>query len=122
MSKSTLMEEVAWQVRRKARRAVHKRQLVAEVARRTSLTRSQVGEALDGILEVVAEAMAEGNCITLAGFGCFEANEHRPRTVLGRDGKTYYVESRRVPSFRPYPSLRQWVQERATAKQSEGAE
>jgi nucleoid DNA-binding protein len=119
VSKRSLIEEMAWQSRRRARRAVHKRQVIAEVARRTSLTQAQVREALEGTLEVVAETMAEGNCVTLVGFGRFEANEHRPRTVQGRDGKTYHVEGRLVPSFRPYPSLRRRVQEQAAARKSQ---
>jgi DNA-binding protein HU-beta len=122
VSKRTLVEDVAPQARRKARRVMHKRQLIAEVARRTALTQPQVQEALGGILEVIAETMAAGDAITLVGFGRFEANEHRPRTVQGRDGKTYHVEGRLVPSFRPYSSLRQWVQERAAARKSEGDE
>ena len=122
MSKRTLVEEVARQARRKTCRVVHKRQLIAEVARRTSLTQPQVQEALGGILEMIAERMAEGDAITLVGFGRFEANEHRPRTVQGRDGKTYHVEGRLVPSFRPYPSLRRRVQEQAAASKSEGDE
>jgi nucleoid DNA-binding protein len=101
---------------------VHKRQLIAEVARRTSLTQAQVGEALSGTLEVVAETMAAGNCVTLVGFGRFEANEHRPRAVHGRDGRTYHVEGRLVPSFRAYPSFRRRVRELAAAGKSEGDE
>jgi DNA-binding protein HU-beta len=120
VSERNLIEEIAWQSRRRERWAVHRRQLIADVARRTSLTRAQVREALGGILEVVAETMAEGNCVTLVGFGRFEANEHRPRTVQGRDGNTYHVESRLVPSFRPYSSLRRRVQEQAAARQSQG--
>jgi DNA-binding protein HU-beta len=122
VSKRTLLEETAWQARRRARRAVHKRQLIAEVARRTSLTKAQVREALGGILAVVTETMAEGNCVTLVSFGRFEANGHRPRIVQGRDGNTYRVESRLVPSFRPYPSLRRRVQEQAAARKSQGEE
>ena len=122
MSRRTLVEEVARQARRKTRRIVHKRRLIAEVARRTSLTQPQVQEALGGILEVIAETMAGGDAVTLVGFGRFEANEHRPRTVQGRDGKTYHVEGRLVPSFRPYPSLRRRVQEQAAARKSQGDE
>jgi len=117
MSKWTLLDEVSRMVRRRERKAVHKRHLVAEVARRTSLTQAQVREALEGTLEVIAETMAIGQCVTLVSFGRFEANEHRPRAVRGLDGNTYYVGSRLVPSFHPYPSLRKQVQERA-AEQS----
>jgi nucleoid DNA-binding protein len=122
MLKRGVIAETRWQAWRQERRAVHKRQLIAEVARRTSLTQVQVREALVSILAVVAETMADGNCVTLVGFGRFEANEHRPRIVQGRDGNTYHVESRLVPSFHPYPSLRRRVQQQAAARKSQGEE
>ncbi|MFN2186635.1 MAG: HU family DNA-binding protein [Anaerolineae bacterium] len=94
-------------------KVMHKRQLVDEVARRSGpwgLTRRQVREALHGILDVITDQMAEGNAITIAGFGRFEAREHKGRRVVGLDGVEYEVESRLVPSFHPYASLRQKVQ------------
>jgi DNA-binding protein HU-beta len=102
---------------------MHKRQLVDEVARRSGpwgLTRQQVREALHGILDVITDQMAEGNAVTITGFGRFEAKEHRQRRVVGLEGIEYEVESRLVPSFKPYPSLREKVQgkteERLTPK------
>lgn len=102
---------------------MHKRQLVDEAARQSGpwgLTRRQVREALHGILDVLTDEMAEGNAVTIAGFGCFEAKEHKGRRVVGLDGEEYEVESRLVPSFHPYDSLRQKVQgemdERLTPK------
>ncbi|HNS52698.1 MAG TPA: HU family DNA-binding protein [Anaerolineae bacterium] len=111
------MTDVTEQARRQAgglpRAPLHKRSLVAQVARRTSLTRAQVGEALEGILEVVAETMAAGGAVTLVGFGRFEARAHRPRSVRGLDRKSYRVAGRRVATFRAYPSLRARVQAQA---------
>jgi DNA-binding protein HU-beta len=96
-------------------KVMHKRQLVDEVARRSGpwgLTRGQVREALHGILDVITDEMAEGNAVTIAGFGRFEAKEHKGRRVVGLDGEEFEVESRLVPSFHPYDSLRQKVQGR----------
>lgn len=103
---------------------MHKRQLVDEVARRTGqvkgpqrgLTRQQVKEALNGILDVITDQMAEGGAVTIAGFGRFEAKEHAGRRVVGRDGKEYQVDARLVPSFHPYDSLRQKVQGKHDAR------
>jgi DNA-binding protein HU-beta len=117
MPKRGLVAQVAWELWRQEHKPVHKRQLVAEVARRTSLTQAQVDEALDGILAVIGEKMAAGDYVTLAGFGRFEAREHRPRAVHGLDGNTYQVESRLVPAFHPYPTLRQQV---AASQKAEG--
>lgn len=120
------MKDVTEQARRQAgglpRAPLHKRSLVAQVARRTSLTRAQVGEALEGILEVVAETMAAGGAVTLVGFGRFEARTHRPRRVRGLDRKNYQVGGRRVPTFRAYPSLRARMQGEAGDIPDEGGE
>ncbi len=94
-------------------KVMHKRQLVDEVARRSGpwgLTRREVREALHGILDVITDEMAEGSAVTIAGFGRFEAKEHKGRRVVGLDGQEYEVEGRLVPSFHPYASLRQKVQ------------
>jgi len=102
---------------------MHKRQLVDEVARRSGpwgLTRQQVREALHGILDVITDQLADGNAVTIAGFGRFEATEHRGRTITGLDGQDYQIDSRLVPSFTAYDSLRHKVQgkldERLTPK------
>ena len=112
-----LTEQDQRQAGRLPRAPLHKRSLVAQVARRTSLTRTQVGEALEGILEIVAQTMAAGRAVTLVGFGRFEARTHRPRRVRGLDRKSYHVACRRVPTFRAYPSLRARVQEQAATSQ-----
>ncbi|MBN1659197.1 MAG: HU family DNA-binding protein [Anaerolineae bacterium] len=92
---------------------MHKRQLIDQVARRSGLrglTRRQVRDALHGILDVITDEMAEGRAVTISGFGRFEAKEHKGRRVVGMDGGEYEVESRLVPSFKPYPSLRAKLQ------------
>ena len=116
-----LTEKRQRQAGRLPRAPLHKRSLVAQVARRTSLTPAQVGEALEGILEVVAETMSSGGSVTLVGFGRFEARVHRPRSVRGLDKRNYRVAGRRVPTFRAYPSLRARVQGQA-ANSQEGEE
>ena len=96
-----------------AGKVMHKRQLIDEVARRSGpwgLTRDQVREALQGILEVIADQLEAGGAVTICGFGRFEAKEHRGRRVVGQDGQEYQVDARLVPSFRPYPSLRMKAQ------------
>ncbi len=72
-------------------KVMQKRQLVDEVARRSGpwgLTRRQVRDALHGILDVITDQMAEGNAVTIAGFGRFEAKEHKGRRVVGLDGRS----------------------------------
>ena len=48
-------------------------------------TRRQAREALYGIPDVITNQMAEGDAVTIAGSGRFEAKEHRKRRVEGPD-------------------------------------
>ncbi len=95
-------------------RPMHKRQLIATVARKSGkmkglgqgLTRYQVGKVLDLLLDTITDELAAGGAVTIAGFGRFEAAEHAGRRVVAPDGSEHQVEARLVPAFRPYESLR----------------
>ena len=84
-----------------------KRQLVAAAARRSDLTQRQVREALDALLETIAETLASGETVALADFGRFEMREYRGRRLRRFDGPGhYFVAGRQVPVFRPSAVLR----------------
>ena len=79
---------------------MRKRQLVDQAVRRSGpweLTRRQVREGLHGILDVITDQVAVRNVITIAGFGRFEAKEHRCRRVVGLGGEGHEEETR-VPA------------------------
>jgi nucleoid DNA-binding protein len=59
---------------------------------------------------MITDEMAKGDTVTTAGFGRFEAREHKAGRVVGLDDEAYEIGSRLVPSFHPYASLRQKVQ------------
>jgi nucleoid DNA-binding protein len=102
---------------------VNKRQLIAAAARRTLLTQRQTGEALEAVLETIAEALASGEPVVLSGFGRFETRRYPGRKLrrypgrklrrypgrklrrLGGDGY-YPVADRLIPVFRSAAALR----------------
>jgi DNA-binding protein HU-beta len=91
---------------------MHKRELVARVAGRTSLTQKQAREALDAILEVTTEALIDGDPVTLTGFGRFELREYKGRRVHHpQTREPCDTESRPLPAFQPYPVLKRRVRE-----------
>ena len=93
---------------------MHKREVAAEVARRTSLTQKQTSQVLDAILEVITEAMIANDPVTLVGFGRFELRVYTGRSVPGFVGQgPSLTESRPRPVFHPYPLLKQRVREEA---------
>ena len=92
---------------------MNKRQLVATAARKTSLTRRQMGDALDALLETIAEALEEGDYVALSDFGRFSTQRYVGRS-LSRFGKQghYAVESRLIPIFKSSQVLRQRLRRR----------
>ena len=106
-----------------SKKVMHTRELVGEVARRTRYSYGQTRQSVRGVLEelatVIAEQLAEGQTVSVAGFGRFEAKEHQGREVVGLDGGIYEIERRLVPSFRPYPHLRQQVQGKVAEPEQE---
>ena len=92
---------------------MNKRQLVAAAARRTSLTQGQVRQAVDAVLETIAEVLAEGGCVALSDFGRFEAHHCPTRRLRRFDGGGHYiVGDRSVPAFKSSAALRRKVREK----------
>jgi integration host factor subunit beta len=92
---------------------MNRRQLIAAAARRSSLTQRQVRRALQAIVEVVAESLADGEPVVLPNFGRFDLQRYPGRTLrrFGEDGQ-YTVQERWVPVFRSAPALRRRVREK----------
>ena len=87
---------------------MNKRQLIAAAARRSSLTQGQVREALEAVLDVITEALRDGEHVTLSGFGRFDVQQYAGRKLRRFDGEGHFeVKDRRVPVFRSSKLLRQ---------------
>jgi nucleoid DNA-binding protein len=58
---------------------MRKRELVELAARRSSLTRRQMNEAVDAVFAAIAEALTGGEPVILRGFGRFSTWRRRQR-------------------------------------------
>ena len=66
---------------------MNKLQLTEAVAAKVAgLTKKQSAEAVNAVLEAIAEALAAGDDVKITGFGGFEVKERAART--GRNPKT----------------------------------
>jgi nucleoid DNA-binding protein len=87
---------------------VNKRQLIAAAARRSRLTQRETRRALEAVLEAIAGALAEGDPVTISGFGRFDLQQYAGRKLHRFDSPGHYeVEGRQVPVFRSSELLRQ---------------
>lgn len=92
---------------------MNKRQLVAAAARRTSLTQREMRQALEALLETIAEALVSGAPVALSDFGRFEAQHYPGRQLRRFSGKGHYtVPGHPVPVFRSSEALRRRVKEK----------
>ena len=87
-----------------------KAELIEAVAEKTELTRRDVGDVVDTLLDIVKSALQENKKVQLIPFGSFEVRERQKRE--GRNPKTgerLTIPARRVPAFHAGKDLRDAV-------------
>jgi DNA-binding protein HU-beta len=89
---------------------MNKGELVDAVAAKTNITKKQADEVISAFLSVVTEAVANGEKVTLIGFGSFERRERAERE--GRNPKTnepMTIPATKVPAFSPGKQFKEKV-------------
>lgn len=89
---------------------MNKAELVEEVARQTGLTKRVCKEAVDSVIATVTDSLANGEKVTLVGFGSFKIMTRKSRR--GRNpqtGEEIQIPAKEVPKFEPGKGLRQAV-------------
>ncbi|MCK4546687.1 MAG: integration host factor subunit beta [Candidatus Eisenbacteria sp.] len=90
--------------------AVTKADLVEEIAKRTGLTKKDIGQAVDGFIEAMKNALTEGHHIEIRGFGTFSVKDRKARTARNpRTGEAVPLPPRRVPVFKVSRDLKERV-------------
>lgn len=85
--------------------------LVAEVAKRTGLSKADVGRVVDAAIDVIRDAVVRGERVTLADFGTFE-RKHRNQRIARNPRKPdvpITVPARDLPSFTAGKEFRELV-------------
>jgi DNA-binding protein HU-beta len=89
---------------------MNKAELVARVAKDTSLTKADVERALNGVLDHVSRALKRGDRVTLVGFGTFLVGRRRARAGYNPyAGEAMRIPARRMPRFTPGKDLKKLV-------------
>ena len=89
---------------------MNKSDLIAAIADESGLNKAQSGKALDAALNAIAKTLANGDSITLVGFGTFLVRDRAART--GRNpqtGAAIEIAASKVPAFKPGASLKDAV-------------
>ena len=80
---------------------MRKSEIVERVAGSVGLSRLMTGSVVDTVIGEIVEALAEGESVTLAGFGTFSTKGREARMARNpRTGETVQVAAKRVPAFK----------------------
>ena len=78
-----------------------KKDIATKIAEEHSLTAKQAAAVVDTIIDTIETAVADGDKVTIPGFGTFEVRERAART--GRNpstGETIEVSASKAPAFK----------------------
>ena len=89
---------------------MNKQEFINAVADQADLTKADAGRALDGMIEVLKNALKSGESVSLVGFGTFDVRERAER--IGRNprtGDTIKISASKTPGFKAGKALKDAV-------------
>ena len=89
---------------------MNKTELVSAMAERLGASKKHSEEALTVALDLITEALAEGEKVQLVGFGSFETKKRAARTGLNPRTKTpVQIAATKIPAFKAGKALKDAV-------------
>ena len=89
---------------------MNKSELAERLAGRTGSSKAAAKDAVDGVFDVIAEALADGEDVRIIGFGTFGTRARPARIARNpRTGENVPVAASTVPVFKPGRPLRNAV-------------
>ena len=85
-----------------------KAELIAEIAKKSGLTKADTGRSLDAFIEVAKKTLKKEGGIALAGFGSFVVSKRKARK--GRNpqtGEEINIKASKVVRFRAGKALKE---------------
>lgn len=89
---------------------MNKAELINAAAEKTGLSKKDTENILNAVIDVISEALVEGDKVQLVGFGAFEVKDRAART--GRNPKTkepIEIPASTVPVFKAGKVLKDTV-------------
>lgn len=81
---------------------MNKSDLINQIAEGAEISKAQAGKALDATLDAITKALAEGDTVSLVGFGTFQVRERAARTGRNpRTGEEIQIAASKTPAFKP---------------------
>ena len=89
---------------------MNKAELTAAIVKKTGFTKKDAEKALTTVIDSVSETLANGEKISLLGFGTFEVRERAEKTAINpRTKEQITVAAKKVPAFKAGKALKEAV-------------
>ena len=89
---------------------ITKKDVVNLVKAKTDLSAKTTGEVVDALLDVITEALTDGDSVRFTGFGTFSVTERAARTGKNpRTGEVIEIAASKSVSFKAGKSLKDKV-------------
>lgn len=89
---------------------MNKTELVVAVATKAELSKKDAEAAVNAVFDSVKDALAEGDKVSLIGFGTFSVKTRAARTGLNpRTKETIEIPESKVPAFKAGSALKDAV-------------
>jgi DNA-binding protein HU-beta len=89
---------------------MNKSELIEAIADKADVPKAQASRVLDAMASVVGDALADGNQVSMVGFGTFLVRERPARSGRNpRTGETIQIAASRSPSFKAGKALKDRV-------------
>ncbi len=89
---------------------MNKNEFINAVNSKSGLTKRECRLCLDTILDVIKEALKNGESVTLSNFGKFKVSKVKPKSIYSfKTGNTQLVGGKNTPSFKASENLKQIV-------------
>ena len=89
---------------------MNKQELIAKVAEKAGLTKSQAAAAMDAAIEAITEALKAGDEVRFVGFGTFSVSRRAARKQkIPGTGEIREIPAMNVPRFKPGKGLKEAV-------------
>ena len=87
-----------------------KAELIAVVGEKAGLTKKDADKAVSAVLEAITETLANGEKVSLVGFGTFEVKERAERMGHNpRNGEAMTIPASKAPTFKAGKALKEAV-------------
>ena len=95
---------------------MNKQEFIERLADKTGFTKKDARKALTSALDIIEQAVARNEAVSIAGFGKFEARARSAsKRINPQTGKKINVPAKVVPAFKPGKILRKVVGEKLRA-------